>query len=609
MTTNEPPYFGGDHFQDTHASGMLVPEPLFSSLLFISLVLPNLVFSGNFWFDSLHILKWAAVFFPIGILLTIAGLRLAILKEVRESFVLDPFGAIWLLLALLLLIQPFWAPITSWSTFAREWFFFATLWGVYVLVRSGLKRRLLPFLLWGASVNAALNVIFAELQIRGAQGIFPLIYPSPGNYIGNTGQQNMFGLWLAIAMLGSAWIFIRPGPDEAGKPWLRIFATLNLLLFSINAWGIWNSTSRSAVISFLVGLTALSLLMTGRYSRGRVLRRLVLLAAILAITFSGTILFGRGNAFVMKSKDLVENFQTIGSRDSIWATSGAMFMMHPVRGVGLGHFKWNYLYAQREMLHRFPDMKWQYTYWAHNEVLQWFCETGAIGGLILLAMGGWWLLALFRRIRHGERLSDEAVWACGFLFLIWFNAMWTRPFHRIENAVWMALAFALANRETFPSRSSFTEIRRPWVLRGLGISICAGAIAGMMFLGSGMIGDRELRAAVLEQSPMEQISLIENAAGRLMVSDVAQRQLGYHYIRQAEKTGQVEYVPEGLTRLHLYFFRQPHLAELVKLVVWYSNVGETKLLESLAQYLKPGTYVIESGEIRFNSRDYMDLLK
>lgn len=601
------PLIDEDNSPGTNASGTLVPGSILSAFLFISLVFPNLVFSGNFWFDSLHLIKWFIAFIPIGILLAIAGLRLALLKGVRDRFILDPFGAVWLFLALLLLIQPLWAPITSWTTFAREWFFFAALWGLYVVSR-GLEGRLLPLFLWGSAVNAALNVIFAELQLRGLQGISPLIYPTPGMYIGNTGQQNMFGLWLAIAMFGSAWIFVRSGLGEAKKPWTRILSTLNLLLFSINAWGVWNSTSRSAIISFLVGLTALGFLVARSSGWSKTLRRSAVLVAILVITFSGAFVLGRGNSFVMKTKDLVRNFQTVGKRDSIWATGGVMFAMHPVRGVGLGHFKWNYLDAQREMLRHFPDMKWQYTYWAHNEILQWFCETGIFGGLILLALGAWWFFALFRHLRSGEHLSGEAVWACGFLFLIWFNALWTRPFHRIEDAVWMALAFALANREIIPSCYSWNEIRRPWILRGLGIAMCTGAIAGVMFLGNGMIGDRALRAAALERSPLAQRYLLESAARCLMVSDVAQRQLAYHYIGQAEKTKNVQYLVEGLTRLHRFFFKQPHSAELIRLLVWYSDVGETKLIGSLAPYLKPGTYVIENGKIRFTSNDYNKII-
>ncbi|HDQ92680.1 MAG TPA: hypothetical protein ENN89_01005, partial [Synergistetes bacterium] len=162
-------------------------------LLAIVLVLPNLLFSGTWWYESLHIIKWAAAFIPVGLLVFAAGLRIA--SGRAKDPVIDPFGALWLFLALLLLLQPLWAPVRSFPTFAREWFFFAALWGVYVTARKGLKKGSLELFLWGASFNAALNVLFAELQARGLQGIFPFIYPVPGLYIGNTGQQNMFGLW------------------------------------------------------------------------------------------------------------------------------------------------------------------------------------------------------------------------------------------------------------------------------------------------------------------------------------------------------------------------------------------------------------------------------
>jgi len=144
----------------------------------------------------------------------------------------------------------------------------------------------------------------------------------------------------------------------------------SLLLFSVNAWGVWNSTSRSAVISYALGLFVLSLLLVRSMGARKVLVRLAVIIAILTVTFSGTLLFGRGNAFVMKTFQMVEHFQTVGKRDSIWLTTAEMFRMHPVSGVGLGHYKWNYLEAQRRMLEKHPGMKWQYTYWAHSEVFQ-----------------------------------------------------------------------------------------------------------------------------------------------------------------------------------------------------------------------------------------------
>ena len=584
-------------------SGRIVPEPVATVLILFMLSAPNLVFSGAFWFETLHLMKWATVFVPAGVLVAVAGARIAFIEDVRNSFVLDPFGTVWLFLVLFLVLQPLWAPVTSMPTFTREWFFFASLWGFYTVIYNGFDSRRLYLLLWLAALAGAVNVLFAELQIREMHHLFPFIYPTPGKYIGNTGQQNMFGLWVAIAMLGSSWLFMRVGTDEEGGEKKGAAVAASLLLFTVNAWGIWNSTSRSAVLSYALGLFVLSLLLVRSMGARKVLIRLAVIIAILAVTFSGTLLFGRGNAFVMKIVQMVEHFQTLGKRDSIWLTTAEMFRMHPVSGVGLGHYKWNYLEAQRRMLEKHPGMKWQYTYWAHSEVFQWFCETGIFGGLILAALGAWWLKCLFSRLKRGDPLSPEGIWASSFLFLIWFNALWTRPFHRAEDALWMVLAFGLANREVLPSGFSWTEIRKDWILRGLGLTMCAVAVAGLLFFARGMGGDRLLRRAHTTVDAAEQRQLIEKAEGRLMVRDIAQRELAYHYIRTAREQKKGELLAEGLMRLHQHFRQQPHSRELVRLMAWYSDVREPYLLESVARYLRPGSYSIRDGQLLLSSED------
>ncbi len=582
----------------------IVPPAISTSLMFVILVLPNIVFSGVFWFETLHLMKWAAVFIPAGFLVAASGFRLAFSSRARNIFVLDPFAVLWLLLVLFVLMQPLWAPVTSIPTFTREWLFFSTLWGVYVVSWNGLDKGKLPVFLWSAAVVGVLNVLFAELQIRDMQSLFPFVYPTPGKYIGNTGQQNMFGLWIAMAMLGSSWMYLG-GKEGLSRQFNgRLPLIINLLLLSVNSWGLWNSTSRSAVFSYSAGLLVISILLSKAVGGRKVLVRLAVIASILAFTFSGTIIFGRGNAFVMKTVHMVEHFQTIGKRDSIWLTTWEMFKMHPVRGVGLGHYKWNYLEAQRRMLEKHPGMKWQYTYWAHSEIFQWFCETGIIGGLILLSMGCWWLCCFISRFRRGDPLSPEAIWASGFIVLIWFNALWTRPFHRIEDAVWMSVAFAVANREILPSRTAWTEIRKDWVLRSLGLAMGSVAVAGLLFLGNGMAGDRMLRKATMAQDPYEQKLYYERASAKLLVRDTALRELAYYYIRIAQQEKRPEYLAEGLMRLHQHFRQQPHSRELVRLMAWYSDVREAFLLESVARYLRPGSWSIKDGQISLASEDF-----
>ncbi|MBP8995951.1 MAG: O-antigen ligase family protein [Synergistales bacterium] len=582
----------------------LAPGSLATVLLFFALSVPNLVFSGPFWYEALHLMKWAAVFIPVGFLIALAGMRITFMKGVREGFVLDPFGAAWLSVVLFLILQPLWAPITSVPTFTREWFFFASLWGVYIITRNGTFGKGLPILLWLAALTGALNVLFAELQIHDLHHLFPFVYPTPGKYIGNTGQQNMFGLWVAIAMMGSSWLFFqdRPADDISGRK--NIAAAANLFLFAVNAWGIWNSTSRSAVFSYAVGLCVLALLSARSIGTRKAFVRASVILALLAATFFGTLLFGRGNVFIMKSVQMVEQFKTIGKRDSIWLTTAEMFKMHPLGGVGLGHYKWNYLEAQRRMVAKHPDMKWQYTYWAHSEVFQWFCETGVFGGLALIALGGWWLKCFLSRLRRGDPLSPEGIWASSFLFLIWFDALWTRPFHRIEDVLWLAFAFGIANRELLPSSFSWTEIRKDWVLRSLGLTMSTVAVTGLLFFARGMEGDRFLRRASMAEDPMARVGLIEKAEGRLMVRDTAQRELAYQYIRMAVDEKRGELLGEGLMRLHQHFRQEPHARDLGRLMGWYSDVREADLLESVARYLKPGAYSIVDGRLLLSSEDY-----
>ena len=76
----------------------LVPLWLLAPLWFISLALPNLVYSGVSWYDTLHIVKWAAAGIPVGVAILAAGLRLAYYGRKRIDMRIDLFGTLWLAL-------------------------------------------------------------------------------------------------------------------------------------------------------------------------------------------------------------------------------------------------------------------------------------------------------------------------------------------------------------------------------------------------------------------------------------------------------------------------------------------------------------------------------
>ena len=118
-------------------------------------------------------------------------------------------------------------------------------------------------LLWLANVNAAINVLFAKIQIRNLNDLAflrdvfvlgsladlsSLILPTPYNYIGNTAQQNMFGLWMAVCVMSSVYLYIAYAVAPDGKRRHPAVTLLNLLLMAVNIWGLWNSTSRSGIL-------------------------------------------------------------------------------------------------------------------------------------------------------------------------------------------------------------------------------------------------------------------------------------------------------------------------------------------------------------------------
>ena len=111
------------------------------------------------------------------------------------------------------------------------------------------------------------------------------------------------------------------------------------------------------------------------------------------------------------------------------------------------------------------------------------------------------------------------MWGCAFVYLIWFDAIFSRPFHRIENVIWLSLAFAVANRQLLPLSAKFSEISHGFIYRLLGFFMAAVAVMGMIFLYSGCRADKYLRAASLTNSASLQRYRIDEARQSLMGRD------------------------------------------------------------------------------------------
>ncbi|MCR5335944.1 MAG: O-antigen ligase family protein [Synergistes sp.] len=576
----------------------LVPKWLFYPLAFISLALPNLIYSGISWFDTLHIMKWAWTMVPIALLSLAAGLHLAVRGPERTGFRFDAFSAVWFFLLTFISLQPLWTDIFARSTYMKEWFFFASLFAAYLLCYnlfdSGKAWRCV---LWLANINAAVNIVFAELLIRDMNGICSLIMNVPGNYIGNTGQQEMFGLWMAMCVMNCVIlhvVYTRLSSEERTGKGQRCVRYLNLLMLAFVSWGLWNSTTRAGVLSLFVGM-AVSAAVICRNMDRKLLKPVWTSALIVALVLLVNICMGhfgwsRAYSLISKTSDMLVNMANVGARREIWMTSWNVVKEHPVAGVGLGHFKWHYLEAQGRALRAHPWMKWQFTYWAHCEYLQWLAEMGIFGAAVLLAAAIWWLIAFVRALRQRRPLSDMALWGCALIFLICFDALFSRPFHRIENAVWLSFAFAAANRELFSPSGYFRGRTADYLYRSFGVFIAAASAAGMIFLASGCIADKHLRAATLTNRAVLQRSHIDAAARSLMERDEAKEQLAYHLLSAAAASGRPEAMRAGTEQLARSFMTRPHGKLFFDLLEIAKQTNNRRLLDMLVPYLHPNVF-------------------
>ena len=191
-------------------------------------------------------------------------------------------------------------------------------------------------------------------------------------------------------------------------------------------------------------------------------------------------------------------------------------------------------------------------------------------------------------------LSPEVIWGCALVALILFNALWTRPFHRIENTLWLALALAITNREVLKGRLGWRASFSSGFTKLIGISFAAAALAGLVYLGSGIEGNLLLRQALSTRSATVQRSLLERAALHPIVREDALKNLGYHYFQVGEQTNDIQTMAQGFNLLWQHFLREPHSEDLSVLLQWAQRFQQVETLKELVSYLKPGTYRLET---------------
>jgi hypothetical protein len=177
--------------------------------------------------------------------------------------------------------------------------------------------------------------------------------------------------------------------------------------------------------------------------------------------------------------------------------------------------------------------------------------------------------------------------------MLWFDALFSRPFHRIENSVWMALAFALANRSIFARPGKLAAIDSDFVYRCFGGLIAGVALYGFVFLAGGVMGDKIIYKTIAEQSgAQEKYDQLHRAAGYLMSRDDAREQIAQLEIQVGRLQNNPDIFARGLEGLYRSFYRRPTSKLLIDVVGYAKQLGDPELLRDMSRFLNPGMFGI-----------------
>jgi len=581
--------------------GLISPILVFV-LALLSLPFGNLLFLRGGVYHTLHYLKWMWTLIPVGVMAVLVGVKLLVWPR-RAGLRLDPMGVFFVAFSFYFLAQYLLMGVRSTSEYVKNLLFFAGLGASYFVYYMGFPDEWLDYPLRLFALGAAASVFMAELQFRGYATNLPFVMPYPaGQYLANTGQQNMFGLYLAMAFLGCVYLHFKVSQSIVkGERASRSAYFLNLAVMAVVGYGLLMTTSRSGMVASASGFVAFLALVFLKF-RGAFRRLMVkevsVVAALFVLAFGISFLLpdSRIGTTVAKWSEVegIKEGLVVSGRLPIWATSWTMFTMKPLFGVGLAQYKTHYLEAQRLMFDRY-GLEWKYTHWAHNEWLHWLCETGVVGGAALGLLLLYWFYRLLRYLFRDKEVSLQFCWAVGLIFLVAANAWFTRPFHRIENSIWLSLAFALTNRHLMPAFSLGDLSKRLLGLVFLGF----GAFGLYVFVDS-VPGERMLAQALTVQDFNRRYELLQRASRHLLVANEAHKEMAdalfamYEMIKDPAERSKL--LPIAIEQVERYFWMEPDPQGLGRLVKLYRDAGNLDKVLRYARLFYPGMVAVQVPE-------------
>ena len=440
--------------------------------------------------------------------------------------------------------------------------------------------RLKPLLI-AANIAALAHIVIAHMQFYGLSKGLPWIMPVElfrgYRVIGNIGYRGLLGIFISLCCLNCVYL-----AAITKRITIRVVHIIMLFAFIASVASI---GGRAALLAIPVAFIP-----WGMYYRSEIFafvtnrKRFVALSLlILAFLF----------AFVLRDTDIMKRMMSLGRdsssmlRLSHYATSLAMIKEVPLLGVGIGNYKYHYLDAQKTMKESFPygkNLPWTYTYWAHNEYLQFAAEFGIPALLALVVLAFVWFRNIRNALKSGNMTPPELVWGVSVVFVFLVASLFERPFHQIEVCLWFPLACAIIN--THIGKKEHSRMKCVFGLAAMVVIL----IAGLGVYVDGAFGQHALRRAYDATDMADTYAYLEKAKAPLLTRDESLILKNALDIAFFSKTNNRRGLDASLDAAYAVFLRYPTSETYVAIrnnAVRYNRVDLYRKLQPIWPTKKP----------------------
>lgn len=324
------------------------------------------------------------------------------------------------------------APFENWNPwrllliYASAWLTVCTIWIAFT------QRRTLRHLLIIVALNGTLLALFGVLQQKLGNGKIFSVVISPSlwsfsSFIYKNHAGAYLILTLAVAGGLAGWYHVRGMRrlEKSDPSVVFLFCAICI------AAGVIASLARGATVA-MVGLvfSGAAAFAFQQWRAPRAARRPIVTAAMLlvfgAFLAAGVFALRFDNALSRLLRGLTQQDTALHSRQL--ATTAALEMLndHWVRGVGAGSFRFLFtVYQARHLDLLVSNGEQRYWEHAHNDLVQFPIELGAVGTGLLLLAGGYWT----RRLWHDRFWRNPvSLAAIAGVLLTLTGAWWDFPF-------------------------------------------------------------------------------------------------------------------------------------------------------------------------------------